>query len=264
MTPTTRKSPKSIHLHGGHRLRIRKKFREHGPQSLTEYELLEMLLYYGIARKNTNEIAHLLLNEFGSIKNVISAPEPLLLKIDGIGEGTATFLSLINYISTKVAEESACEGKVRRLDKLSAVNAFFGEYLCTSYEERLGVALLDGSMKLIDFQIAPVSQASSAGLDFEKIIRSVIERSARNVILAHNHPGKTPRPSAADLEFTSKLEAALALFNVNLIEHVIVCEDHSYPIMRYRLRIMNQTPHEGSLGEEFYNRFYDIPTPVTE
>lgn len=258
MANKTSKTQKCTSLHSGHRFRLRKKFREYGPGSLTEHELLEMLLFYSIPRKNTNETAHLLINEFGSLESVIRAPEQLLIKIDGVNDNTATFLSLIDYLCTRVASSDEKSSKVRKLDRLSTTDAFFGEYLYSESEERIGVALLDGSMKLIDFKIAPASTSSPASLDFEKIMKFVIERSAKNVILAHNHPGKTPRPSAADIEFTSRIEAALALFNVNLIEHVIVCEDSSYPIMRYRLRIMNQTPHENSLSEEFYNRFYDI------
>ena len=253
---TKPKSIKPSELHKGHRERLKKKFLEFGQDALTEHELLEMLLFYCIPRKNTNETAHLLLNEFGSIEAVITAPPKLLMKIDGVSNSTVVFLSLLSHIYLKMFKEHRSSKGIRKLDTLSATDAFFGECLYSPDEERIGVALLDGSMKLTDFKIAPASSTSSGRLDFEKIIKFALEGNAKNVIIAHNHPSGTPRPSAADLELTERVDAALSLFNINLVEHVIVCEDASYPTMRFRTRSMRSNS-ENFLGDDFYNKFYN-------
>ena len=250
------KSQSPPELHKGHRERLRKKFLEFGPEALTEHELLEMLLFYSIPRKNTNEIAHRLLNEFGSIEAVITAPHKLLMKIDGVSSSTVVFLSLLSHVYLHSFKGNKSARGVRKLDTLSATDAFFGEYLFSPDDERFGIALLDGSMKLIDFKIAPASAAAPEKLDFERIVRFALEGNAKNVIIAHNHPSGTPRPSAADLELTARVDAALSMFNINLVEHVIVCEDASYPTMRFRARSMRPS-NENTLGEDFYNKFYN-------
>ena len=246
----------SRHMHDGHRERLKKKFYEFGPESLSEHEILEMLLFYCIPRKNTNEIAHMLINEFGSLDAVIRAPINLLIKVPGIKLGSAIFISLINHISNVMFKAKTKHRASRSFKSMSALDKFCGEHIYSPDEERIEVVLLDSSMKLIDYKIASGS-SSSAQLSYDKITKFALEASAANVIIAHNHPSGSPKPSAADVELTSRVEAALSIFNINLVEHVIVCEDNSYPTMRFRSKSMKPTVNGNALSDDFYNKFYN-------
>ncbi len=213
------------HLHDGHRERLRQKFIS-GKESFKEHELLELLLTYCIPRKNTNDIAHRLLNKFGSIKRVLENKPEILSSVEGVGENSACFLSLVGYLTklVNVTEEKTLK-KMSTIDEAqrSLVDLFknldhevFYFIYLNSKNQVLGTTLLDSNDK------------SSVLIDFEKLTEGLIIYNPSSVIVAHNHFAKFPKPSSQDDAITEKVYTLLKLYKVNFYDHIIVSGNEIY------------------------------------
>lgn len=207
-------------LHTNHRHRMKSRFREKGLDGFSDHEILEFLLYFGIPYKNTNEIAHLLLNRFRSLSGVLDADYEELITQKGIGENTAT---LINFIPSLFRAYS--------LDKYKSCVVFdtmdkIGEFLINHYigatREHVEVLLFDGKMKMIDHVTVHEGAVNSSDINPEKLAEIVFSRKSSCFVLSHNHPGGCTEPSVDDLRITKILREAFEPFNKFMIEHVIV------------------------------------------
>lgn len=221
--------PTQQNPHEGHRKRLREKF-QLGRELFKEHELLELLLGYSIARKDTNALAHALINQFGSISDVLSAPPELLTQVDGVGETTAIFLNLVGYLGTLRSDNK--KEKVK-LTNISSVKSFAIELFKGIDHEVFYMVYLDahkkvlGSTKLDDGNIASVS------LDFGRFTKDILIFKPKSVVILHNHFAKYPYPSNEDDLATAKICAFLNFNKITLFDHVIVS------------------------GEEIYSYFYD-------
>lgn len=211
-------------LHKEHRKRLRRRFLENGLDGFEDHEALEMLLYYSIARKDTNEIAHLLLDEFGGLPQVLSAPPEQLQKIEGIGEYSAAYMSFINdfirfvYSKKKEAEFTALQS----LDDC-------GDYLYPRYlgrrNEVVYLLCLDGKCKVLGCKLVGEGSVNSAAVPIRKIVELALQLNASTVVLAHNHPNGVAVPSVEDLGTTRVLANALAAVDVILADHIIYADE---------------------------------------
>ena len=130
-------------LHDGHRQRKRQQFLSHGPESMADHELLELALFYAIPRRDTNETAHRLLDQFGSLDRVLSAPEQELEKVEGVGQGAAVLLRLMGSIGDRARRPGREEKIVASVDQ---AGAYFLRLLDGQRTERLYQLCVDAKV----------------------------------------------------------------------------------------------------------------------
>ena len=239
-------------VHAGHRERLKKRFLINQGADFEDHELLEMLLFYVIPRSNTNELAHELLNEFGSLKNVLNADPSIIQRVTGAGSATATFLALLFTIRKKIEMEKYTKSKFKA-DTLTNVGNYLVDYYQGKANEEVCAMLLDSSMRLIEFATISSGSANSAAIDIRSFVQKAVECRAYNVILAHNHPSDDLSPSAADRQLTLELDAALRTINIDLVEHIIVGSVSYAPTMYMRLTSQSKAYSNNNKYKKFYN-----------
>ena len=194
-------------VHDGHRDRMRKRFLKEGLSGFAEHEALELLLYYAIPQGDVNPLAHALMEEFGSLMGVFSAPVERLIQIKGVKERTAVLLHLTPLIVQKARLEQA-EQELVSLERNEAV-----------YE-----ICLDRKGRLLDCKRLGEGSASAVNLDVRKLVENALLSGASSVVLAHNHPSGIALPSHDDHATTQRAREALASVKICLEDHIIVAD----------------------------------------
>ncbi|MDE6456883.1 MAG: DNA repair protein RadC [Dysosmobacter sp.] len=212
-------------VHDGHRQRVRRRFSENGLAGFADHEALELLLYYAIPRGDVNPLAHALMDRFGSLSGVLSAPAELLVQVEGVGERTAMLLRLVPQLAQK-ARLADLERELA-LNTRERVGAYLLELFSRERNEAVYQICLDGKGKLLACRRLGEGGASAVNLDVRKIVQNAIVFSACSVILAHNHPSGVALPSQADHAATLRVKAALESVDVRLEDHIIVA-DHDF------------------------------------
>lgn len=209
-------------LHDGHRKRLKEKFEKFGLDHFNEHEVLELLLFWAIPRKDTNKIAHALIDKFGSISSVFDAPAKLLMEVDDVGKSCALFLKLIPQIA-RVYEESKHfdNKKVPSLEECCTklVLKFIGRT-----KEVIAIMLFDSKGKIVFDGIINYGSVNAVEVYSRRIIELVSAYSATSIILAHNHPSGVAIPSTSDIRSTDELCKTLKSMRVTIIDHIIVAD----------------------------------------
>lgn len=216
-------------IHEGHRQRLKDKFLEHGFDGFEPHNILELLLFYSIPRKDTNEIAHDLLNAFGSLKNVFSANFEDLIKVKGITENSATLIKMIPQIAKEYMDDSLRE--VPLFDNAHKIGKFFVNKYLGEKNEIVYAMLLSNKFELLSVLKVHEGSVNSAQVSTRKILDAVVRHNASMIVLAHNHPDGTVCPSMDDIETTANLMTAFNAFDIKLIEHFIVAGNEYCPIV---------------------------------
>ena len=244
-------------MHEHHRDRVRMRYRIDGFDSFATHEILEALLFYSIPRGDTNELAHRLMERFGSLRNLIEASLDELLTVDGIGENSAFLLKLVPELAKRYAEDVLTPLPSYRT--LSAVS----EYLCRKFigcgNECVYMMLLNNKLGLIDCCKISEGSVNTSVLPIRVITEKVLHRKASMVVLAHNHPNGLAIPSGKDIEVTTQVDRSLATLGVTLLEHLIVADDCVWPILREQMGTVRALPSEVLCADPvFLENFYDI------
>lgn len=208
-------------VHDGHRERKKKQFREHGLDAFADHEALELLLYYAIPQKDTNPVAHALIDRFGSLDGVLSAPYEELVKVNGISEHGATLLTLIFPLVRRARTSGTKEPVI--LNSTRAAGAYFCDLFFGMKAERLYMACLDAKGKLLRC-CAFHGSVGAVDLNMRYIVQNAIEQNASAVILSHNHPSGIALPSPDDNATTLMVWDALHTVGIELIDHIIVAD----------------------------------------
>lgn len=205
-------------IHKGHRKRLRDKYIRSGIDSLDHHEALEVLIGYSIPRRETNSIAHRLINEFGSLKNVFRADYTELVKIDGVGEMTAALIMLCGDIMDISRETSFDEIVLLSQD---AVDEFCCNLFKYSSTEKFAILFLDSARRLLSYEIVSRGTVNSTEASIKKVLKLVMKHQPSAVILAHNHPAGNLEPSSEDIGITNKINNSLKNIDVELIDHIV-------------------------------------------
>lgn len=227
---------KKENIHEGHRKRLRERFLAADETytvdgNFSEHELLELLLFYAQQRVNTNDTAHLLLRQFGSIRGVLEAPSASLIKVKGVGPSTAILIRLVCalmrvYIRSDLPARSDC-----RLTELSALVPMIRRmYFAEMAEEHIFLMLFNAEGYHI--KTIRISDGTPTGvvLDIPRCVRLAIKYEANIAVLVHNHP-VVPTPSNEDRVMTEKLRNAFTCVGMELHEHLVLSENHCYAIL---------------------------------
>jgi len=207
-------------MHEGHRQRLLDRYINEGLINFEDHQVLELLLFYAIPRKDTNEIAHALLKSFGSLSNVFEADEEDLMKTKGIGKNTAVFLKMVFEMSRRYRMDAVKSRPcIKRIDDACnyAAELFLGEQV-----EKVYLICLDMRSILINSVCINEGTIDETPFYPRKIIKAALQNNAAKVILAHNHPGGSPKPSMKDMEATVSVMDLLKKLDIDLIDHIIV------------------------------------------
>ncbi len=205
-------------IHGGHRRRMKKKFLENGIEAFAEHEVLELLLYYAIPRTDTNETAHLLIQEFGSLSAVLDAPVQDLMKTGGLTENTATLLKLVPALLNVYSANKSSDV----LDNVKAVTAYFQAAFLGVKDEEVKLCCLDDRLHVIACQTIFRGVPESVPISIRKIAETAFRYNCSLLILAHNHPNGESLPSKADISATRQILTALQPLGIQLLDHIVV------------------------------------------
>ncbi len=206
-------------VHAGHRQRMRERFLAGGFEGFSDHEVLELILFYAIPRRDVNDLAHRLVESFGSFKGVLDAECEDLCNVDGIGENAAT---LIKIFAESFRRYALSDEDVYVYDKISKVGDYAVKLFIGVSVEKLYALLFDNKMKLLDTVMLAEGAVNSVRVSTRTVCEKALKKNASCVILVHNHPNGTPDPSDEDVRYSSFLRDFLANFDITLIDHIIV------------------------------------------
>ena len=212
-------------IHNGHRSRMRNKILNDELENFPPHEILETLLFYCIPRRNTNPLAHKLLDHFSSLKNILDADYPELKRCGIISEQTAFYLyfigKLIKYYNITF------ENKKIVFKNLNDYKDYLNNYFKKLDNEIMVLLFLDCSNKLIGSKKIEGNK-SEVLVTPKKIVELAIHSDCKKLIIAHNHPNNNCKPSVADRNLTLAVHNALNLIDVELLDHLIYGKDNFY------------------------------------
>jgi DNA repair protein RadC len=204
----------------GHRERLRARFKEAGDTALADYELLELILFRSIPRRDVKPLAKTLIKRFGSFAETLNAPETLLLEVEGLSANTITELKIVQAAATRIAKGKV-QGKqiiASWLDMLDYCRTLM------AYEQRevFHVLYLDKRNGLIADEQQGVGTVDHTPVYPREVIKRALELSATALILVHNHPSGDPAPSQADVLLTLQIQEIAKPLGIVLHDHIII------------------------------------------
>ncbi len=213
-------------MHEGHRKRMRERYRKEGLDGFADHEVLELLLFYGRARGDVNPLAHTLMDTFGSLQGVLEATPDQLMAVHGVGEETATLISLMLPMFRRY---TACLSRERkRFVTRTDVKQHCRALLSGWRSEKLYVIALDADQQLLGQRLIAEGTTGSVQIQPRLVVEAALNLNARSVILSHNHPGGTDWPSVQDVDATEQVQLLLKGMEIELVDHVIVAGEKLY------------------------------------
>ena len=209
-------------IHKGHRERLKRQFLDNGLDGFTDVQALELLLFYAIARKDTNTIAHGLLDHFGSLSQVLEAPMEELEKIPGISTHSAGLLHLVTELSRRYQVDRARKSVV--LASVDKIGAYLTPFFFGRKKETVFLLCMDAKCKVLCCKEIGEGGINSAAVSPRKVVETALAAGATTVVLAHNHPSGVAVPSLEDVQTTKRVAAALETVEIHLADHVIVAD----------------------------------------
>lgn len=223
-------------LHGGHRERMRERLEKAGAESLADHELLEMLLYYAQPRRDTNETAHALIEECGSLTSVLESPAERLCRVPFVKENTSAYLRLLGELARRYTVQKLQPANApmqQAYDTPDKIASYLFPRFLGQKTERMLALLFDASMHLLDCFTVGQGSINSVSVTVRAVAQRAYQRDAAFVALAHNHPGGAAMPSAEDIRLTRDFESALSLVDIPLVEHFIFTDRSYFPILSH-------------------------------
>ena len=209
---------KSKNIHAGHRQRVKERFDKEGLGAFADHAVLEFLLFYAIPQRDTNELAHTLLANFGSLSGVFDAKDYELERF--VGKNAARLIKLILPISKRYYIDRENFSKI--LSTTKEVGAYARNYFVGDNEEKIILMSFDSKMKLLNVSQIAEGSVNSCEIDYRLLCEVALRNNASIVALAHNHPGGIALPSPEDVSATKYLAELLENLQITLFDHIIV------------------------------------------
>jgi len=204
----------------GHRSRVRKKFLQSLGAELSDYELLEILLFAASPRQDTKPIAKKLIAQFGDISAVINADVEMLKTVEGVGEAAITQIKINSQILQRVLKKSATSRPA--LDNWQAVLDYSSALLKNLNYEVFRVLFLDKKHQLIEDELQSVGENDHVAVSSKAIAKKALLLSASSIILLHNHPSGETKASVADIKTTNEIVITLKALGIKVLDHLII------------------------------------------
>ncbi|MCL2216455.1 MAG: DNA repair protein RadC [Defluviitaleaceae bacterium] len=212
--------------HENHRKRMRRRYIKQGFESFADHEVLEFLLFYCYPRRDTNEIAHRMIKEFGSLHNLLESDVATIMKKLNCTENIAVFLNMLPKAANRYFRNKWGEGAILDNEKTAGeytIDLFVGHTV-----EMFYVLCLDKKFRIINAVMISEGTVDESAVYPREIVGAAIQNNAAYIILTHNHPGGTLRPSRGDLEVTRRVVDGLQFLNLTVVDHIIVAGDTYY------------------------------------
>lgn len=217
--------PEKTNIHAGHRKRLKERYRKAGLDHFNEINALELLLFYCVQRKDTNPLAHRLLDRFGTISDVLKASPDELMCVPGVTEHIAVFLSLVMSMNRYCLVNEAAQVSVLRTmdDCVRYVRPLFHGFK----QEVVYMVCLDARCKVICCKKLSEGSVNETNFPIRRMVEIAMQNNASSVLIAHNHPSGDLVPSADDIRATDAVARGVKLVNIRLVDHLIIT-DKSY------------------------------------
>ncbi|MBE6992642.1 MAG: DNA repair protein RadC [Ruminococcaceae bacterium] len=217
--------------HTDHRKRMRERFLSEGLDNFAEHEALELLLYYSIARKDVNPLAHQLVNRFGSLAAVFDASYNELLKVPGVGENTAVLIKLLTQLARKYHVSANSNFDI--VNTIEDAARLLGPRFVGKNDEELWMLCLDGKGKVLGMRMLACGSMNLSTVNIRRLMEAALATECSCAVLAHNHPSGIAVPSTEDEDATNCFRSALQTVGVMLVDHLIFAKgENDYVSMK--------------------------------
>ena len=206
----------------GPRQRLKERFLRDGLDHFEEHQVLELLLFYGIPQRDTNEIAHELIRKFGSLSKVLEATPEELSEVKYVGDNVTTLFQLITAVARYYQVNCAMREEI--LTSIDACGRYLVPFFYERQNETVFLLCLDAKCKVLSCEKVGEGSVNSAGVPVRKIVELALKANATSVILAHNHPSGLAIPSGEDIQTTRRVAMALDAVEIGLVDHIIVAD----------------------------------------
>ncbi|MDR3238876.1 MAG: DNA repair protein RadC [Clostridiales bacterium] len=210
-------------LHEDHRRRVRERYIREGLDAFEDHQILELLLFYCVPRRDTNEMAHKMIQAFGSLGRLWETPPSEIQKQCGVSEAAAVLISMVPALARRY--------RISRWNQREPINdpAAIGEYAVALFMGRTKEAVylfcLDARRRLIHTALISEGTLNESAVYIREIAAAALRHNSSKVILSHNHPGSSDSPSNADIEATRAVMHALDALDIDLLDHIVVAGD---------------------------------------
>jgi DNA repair protein RadC len=204
----------------GHRQRLKDRFVNGGPEALPDYELLELVLFNAISRRDTKPMAKRLIERFGSFAEAVNAPPERLREVEGIGDSAIVQLKLVRAAALRLMQGNIMQRPV--LTSWTAVVDYCRAAMGFEAQEQFRILFLDKKNRLIADEVQQRGTVDHTPVYVREVVKRALELSASAIILVHNHPSGDPTPSRADIDMTKQIVDAAKPLGVAIHDHIIV------------------------------------------
>ena len=220
-------------VHAGHRARMKERFMKEGLSGFSEHEVLELLLMFAIPQRDVNPLAHRLIERFGSLSAVLETAPSELKQVDGVGENAATLVTLFPSLTRRYLLSRA--GEKPLLNTSERAGAYGRALFADCRVETLYLLCLDVKCRLLQAVKLAEGTIDRVPVQNREIIRAVLSTQAKNVLMMHNHPSGSLRPTAEDIDLTRRVMHALESIEVLLVDHLIIGADGYFSFMNNQI-----------------------------
>ena len=214
-------------VHEGHRDRLRQRFLKEGLDNFQDHNVLELLLFYSIPRKDTNEEAHNLIDTFGSLSGVFNASYEDLCKVKGIGENSATLIKMMPELFKKYEVDIINNDDVV-LNKSELIAKYVSSYFKGLTTEKMYLLCLDSACRVLSFNLISEGIVNATPLNIRTIMEISLKYNASQLILVHNHPSGIVAPSRNDVDATMGIQNIMTKMGMKLSDHIIIGHGDDY------------------------------------
>jgi DNA repair protein RadC len=204
----------------GHRERLRRRFRDAGPDALPDYELLELILFRAVPRRDTKPLAKAILAQFGTFAEALNAPEERLKEVPGLGEAAITEIKLVRAAALRLVRGEVLERPV--LASWSQVLDYCRASMGFEAKEQFRILFLDKRNQIIADEVQQKGTVDHTPVYVREVVKRALELSATAIVLVHNHPSGDPTPSRADIEMTKQIVSSAKNLGIVVHDHIIV------------------------------------------
>lgn len=213
-------------IHSGHRQRLKERFLTEGLDGFAPHEVLELLLFYAVPKRDTNPTAHMLLEHFGSLDRVMDADPEALVEVNGVGENAMTLIKLVPEIAQYYLKERY--NKIAKIENARQMGAYMCSRMAMAGRELFAAAAFDADKNEIAYQVISEGTLSCSEVRLRTLAEFAIKRRAEIIVIAHNHVTGTSLPSQADRDATRKICQTLEKIGVKVADHIVVAGDSYY------------------------------------
>ena len=246
-------------VHEGHRVRLRKRFLTEGIDHFEHHQILELILFSVIPKQDTNELAHRLIQRFGSFSAVFDASVEELMTVPGIKEAAATYIKTFPAVFRIYEQDKnrLCDSYDTMEKLVKYARSLFVGVTC----EQVYALMLNNRLQIEECFFVSSGTVNSSPVIPRLIMERVFVNKASCIVLVHNHPNGNPIASQNDIRITRIIDQACMIMGVNFLEHIIIAGDQHTTILHKSKGYQRPSPLTGAIDPDFYYAFYDNAEP---